>query len=41
LACALTDLEDKLDVATGSLHQADDVTALAISRRAISAKAAA
>ena len=41
LACALTDLEDKLDEASGSLHQADDVTALAISRRAVSAKKAA
>lgn len=41
LACALGDLEDKLDEASGSLHQADDVTALAISRRGVAAKAAA
>lgn len=41
LACAISDLEDKLDEACGSLHQADDVTALAISRQAVSSKAAA
>lgn len=41
LACAITDLEDQLDEASGSLHQVDDVTALAISRQAVASKLAA
>lgn len=41
LACALSDLEAKLDEASGSLHQADDVTALAISRLTVSSKTGA
>lgn len=41
LASAFKDLERKLDEASGSLHQADDVTALAISCTSIAARAAA
>lgn len=41
LASAFKELERKLDEASGSLHQADDVTALAISRQAIAQRAAA
>jgi len=40
LASAFKDLERKLDEASGSLHQADDVTALAISCKAIAARVA-
>ncbi len=41
LASAFVDLERKLDEASGSLHQEDDVTALAISCRFTAARAAA
>lgn len=41
LASAFKELERKLDEASGSLHQADDVTALAISRRRVASKLAA
>lgn len=41
LASTFKDLERKLDEASGSLHQADDVTALAISRRALLSRVAA
>ncbi|MFI4871755.1 MAG: PP2C family protein-serine/threonine phosphatase [Phycisphaerales bacterium JB061] len=41
LASAFKSLERKLDEASGSLHQADDVTALAISRCPVASRAAA
>lgn len=41
LASAFRELERKLDEASGSLHQADDVTAIAISRQAVLSRVAA
>lgn len=41
LASAFQELERKLDEASGSLHQADDVTAIAISRSAVLSRVAA
>lgn len=41
LASAFQELERKLDEASGSLHQADDVTAIAISRHAVLSRVAA
>jgi len=41
LARVFEKLEQKLDQASGSMHQADDLTALAISRQAVAARKAA